>query len=305
MKQKGIFYSVIAMLFIAPLVLLVTSDLNTKQDVKTKIIGDRLIAYSASIDEDLPRALAIMAKRALTEAIIYMDTNGTAFGDSAAVLKELMINGTLGGNASNANFTVSLWASILQQKGQLYGFNSDIKVLNLSFSSIDSYTVGVTINISVNATNPGASMELYRISRSTIPVSIEGLDDPIYTLKTNGILKRPVKRPNITVSGEPAFDAAVSNGFYMPSPEGAGFLDRMEGRLRPSGKYGASQGLESVVYIPFLQANGITIKPTQTNIDYLYFDPAAYPGSPVNQSSFSWLKIDAAHAGTYNISLMP
>ena len=158
------------------------------------------------------------------------------------------------------------------------------------------------MSVSVNASNPSADMQLYRIFKATVPVSIEGLDDPLYTLKTNGVLKRAIKKPNITISGAQNFDVAVGQGFYMSSNQGAGFLDRLEGRLTPSGKYD-SGGLESIVYTPSLQANGIIVKPGQTDIDYLYFDSAAYPGSPVNQSSYSWLRIDAQHAATYNITL--
>jgi len=308
--MRGIFYSTIALLFIMPLVLLTFANLafyqTSTEEKTTKIVGDRLAAYIKSIDDDLPRALNIMAKRAVTETIIYIETNGIPLNDSANVLKELITNGTIYGNKSSIDdFNVVSWAAILKQKGELYGFNTNVKVLDIKFYSINSYNIGVEINLSVNATHPASGMELYRVYNSVVPVQIEGFNDPLYTLKTNGLLKKNIKAPNITVSGVANFDIAVTEGFYMPSPEGPNFLERLEGKTRSSDKYNISNlvtGLESVVYLPVLQANGIPVKGNQTNIDYLYFDVASYSGYQVNQSAYSWLKIDPAHASTYNIT---
>ncbi len=309
--MKGIFYSIIAILFITPLVMITLANLNfyqTKSEtITTNIVGNKLAAYSKSIDSDIPRAMDIMAKRSISAAIAYVETEGKPVNNSAASLSELITNGTLYGNVSSADFTVASWASLVKQKGELYGFETDVRVLNISFFSVDSYTVGVEITLSVNATNPAAAMELYRIYNRSVPVSIEGFNDPLYTLKTNGVLKRTIRAPNFTVSGVANFDIAVSRQLYMPSSEGPGFLDRLEGRLRASGTYNTTSsvtGLESVVYIPSMQANGVAIKQGQTTIDYLYFDTASYPGLQVNQSSYNWLKIDGVHASTYNITIV-
>lgn len=309
--MKGIFYSIIAVLFVAPLVMLTLANLGFYQTgsetATTKIVGDRLAAYTKSVDSDIPRALDIMTKRSISAVIVYIETKGTPVNDSAALLGELITNGTIYGNLSSTDFTVTSWASLLKQKGEVYGFSTDVRVLNIRFYSIDSYNIGAEITLSVNATNPAANMELYRVYNRSVPVSIEGFNDPLYTLKTNGVLKRTIRAPNFTVSGVANFDSAAANQLYMPSPEGSGFLDRLEGRLRGSGKYNISSnvtGLESVVYIPSLQANGVAIKHGQTTIDYLYFDTASYPGLQVNLSSYNWLKIGSAHASTYNITIV-
>jgi len=101
------------------------------------------------------------------------------------------------------------------------------------------------------------------------------------------------------------FDKAVEEGFYMPSSDGAGFLDRLEGRLQGSGKYNTTNettGLESIVFIPTLQANGFIIRDNQTTVDYLYFDASSNPGYRVNQTQYNWLRMDIEHANTYNIT---
>lgn len=297
--MKGVFYSAIVLILLVPLVMLAATNINLYQHdserIKTRVISGKLAAFTKSIESDMPHSIDIISKRSIGRAVVYVETNG-ALNDSALILRELMINGTLNGSGSS-NFTLTSWALLLRQKGELYGFDTEIRIINVSFSYNNSYNIGVEVGIEVNATK--ADMALYRIYKTTAFVSIEGFDDPLYTLKTNGILKRTVKSPNMTITGQ-GFDDAVRYGFYMPSSEGPGFLDRLEGRLR-NGKYG-NTGLESVVYLPSLQANGLAIKEDQSNIDYLYFDPTIYPGTAMNQSFYSWLRIDSTHMAVYNIS---
>jgi hypothetical protein len=308
--KKGLFYSMITILLVMPLVLIAISNINFNESeieiAAAKVAGGKMVSFTESIDDDMPRALDIMAKRAITQAVVHLETNGTAFADSSAALEELISNGTLYGQLTDTNFTVTTWTFQLADKGRKYGLDTSVGVLDTRFYSLDSGHVGVELSILVNVSNSYANMSLYRVYNKTIAVQIEGFNDPVYTLNTNGILKRSIKFPNITVSGVQNFDSAVTYKFFMPSSDGASFLDRMEGRLRSSGKYnltGAVTGLETVVSLPELQANGFTIKSGQSDMDYLYFDPAAYPGSPVVNSTHSWLRIDPAHAATYNITL--
>ncbi len=307
--MRGLFYSMITMLLIAPLILIVISNINfnaSEMDIAaTQVAGGKLASFVKSIDDDMPRALNIMAKRAITESVVYLETNGSAFADSGSVLDELISNGTIYGQTTNTNFTVATWTFQLAQKGKLYGLDTSVRVIDTRFYSLDSKHVGTELSIIVNVSNSYANMSLYRIFNTTVAVPIEGFNDPVYTLHTNGILKRTIKFPNITVSGAVNFDSAISEKFYMPSADGASFMDRLEGRLTSSGKYDSAgiNGLETVVYLPDLQANGITIKPDQTDIDYLYFDSSVYSGSPVSGSTNAWLRVDAAHAATYNLTL--
>lgn len=295
----------IAILLIMPLVLIAISNINFNEAeldmAATRVSGEKLAAFTKSINDDMPRALEIMSKRALTEAVIRIENSGTPLADSSATLSELITNGTIEGQPTGTNFTVTIWTTLLAQKGQQYGFDTKVNVIGTRFYSMDSEHIAAEVSISVNTSNSNAKMGLYRIYNTTVAVPIEGLDDPLYTLKTNGILKRTVSFPNLTVSGYAPFDSAVTNEFYMPS-SGPNFLDRMEGRLISSGKYGAG-GLETVVFLPDLQSNGLTVKNSQSVIDYLYFDSAVYSGQTVVNSTYTWLKIDPVHAAIYNLTL--
>ncbi len=306
--MKGIFYSLVAVLLVMPLLMLAASIVDVENSSMSssasKAMGSKLLAFSKSVEDDLPRAVPIMAKRSIGDAIIYIDNTGNPLADSSQTLRELMTNGTIYGNVTTVDFTMKSWADILADKGDQYGFNTNVDVISIGFYSPDSYVVNVEAVVAVNISIPSAEMNLYRVYNTTTSVSIVGFSDPLYTLKTNGIMKRTIAAPVTAVSGTNSFDNAVGSGLYMRSVQGPGFMDRLEGRTSGSGKYNRSAaGLESVVYLPDLQANGITIDTTKTDMDYLYFDAPYHAGSAVIGSRYSWLKIDAEHAGTYNLSI--
>jgi len=307
--MRGFFYSIIAFLLVTPLIMLTISELSSYEtrsgSLTTKIIGDKLISYAKSIENDLPRSNSIMSKRALAQSIIYIETTGQPLNDSVSALRELMINGTIYGNGSSTDFTVSSWAAQIEAKGRQYGFETYVNVVNISFSEADSYNISAKTAILVNVSYPAAKMYLYRVYNATTIINLMDFNDPLYTLKTNGVIKRSIKPAPSNISGASSLDTAIAEGYYMQSQNGPSFLDRLEGRVTASGRYNTSaSGLESVVYLPVLQANGFSINESQSDVDYLYFSGSSYPGYAVNQSAYSWLKIDTTHAAEYNLTLV-
>jgi hypothetical protein len=222
--MKGIFYSIVAVLLVIPLLMLSASIVNVENaemsTASTRALGSKLASFSGSVEDDLPRALPIMAKRSISDALVYTDTTGNPLADSAAALRELMINGTIYGNLTSVDFTMKSWADILGDKGEEYGFETNVDVISIVFYSSDSYTVNVEAVVGVNVTIPSADIVLYRVYNTTTPISIIGFGDPLYTLKTNGIMKRTIAAPVTAVSGTGSFDNAVGSGLYMRSETG-------------------------------------------------------------------------------------
>ncbi|MCX6815973.1 MAG: hypothetical protein NT120_03930 [Candidatus Aenigmarchaeota archaeon] len=304
--MKGIFYSVVTLLFLAPLILLMITYLNyaetTTSSFTTKALGDKMVSFSTSIDSDLPRASYIISKRAVDSAVVHVDTTGVPLDDAEVRLKELMTNGTLYGNLSTLDFTFNSWIIQLKQKGQSFGFNTSARLASLSIVPSDNYNLLVSVQLIVNVTDKTGTMRLDRLYGGSSVIPIGDFIDPLYTLKTNGIIKRTITIPNITVFGQQNLDYAVAKKFYMRSTSGPSFLDRLEGRLTIGPKYQGitNIGLETIVNLPELQANGLPVKQDQSAVDYLYFDTAMQSGTPVN-SSYSWLRLDAEHKVKFGV----
>jgi hypothetical protein len=307
--MKGIFYSTITILFIVPILFFAfvyMDAVKTASEGSTsKAIADRIVSFSKSIDSDLPRAANIIVRRSIESNINYIATNGIALDDAEARISESMLNGTVFGSSTILNnFTITSWASVLRSKGAAYGFDTDIDIISINITPLDSYHISVGVIIFVNITDMSKTTNLYRIYNTNIPISIEGLVDPLYLLNTNGLIKRTIKAPGTTVYGATNVDAAVAGKYYMQSGNGPSFLDRLEGRL--TGAYTAENtiGLETFVYLPELQANGLPVKTDQNSIDYLYFSSSSQPGQAVSGSAYGWLRLNSEQAAVYGVTLI-
>ncbi len=303
-KMKGIFYSAIVILFVIPLVFFAAvymeSVRTSSEGFASKAVSDKMASFAKSINNDLPRATKIIARRSIEANIQHVELYGTPLDDAEKRITEAMMNGTVYGNTTVLDdFTLVSWSDIIAAKGAEYGFSTSINITSVNITSLDSYDVAVGVIITVNITDSTASTNLYRIYDTTFPVSIAGIIDPLYLLKTNGLIKRTINPPTETVYGVASLDNAVTSAYYMQSLSGANFLDRMEGRLTSS-----SGGLESFVYLPDLQANGLEIKPDQNSADYLYFDDATNPGQQVNNSAYTWLRLNAEQAVVYGVTII-
>ncbi len=301
--MKGIFYSIITAVLIIPVVLstfvYLTSLEARSNTLQVKTLGDKLASFSTSVDNDLPRATIIIAKNAIQFSITQIDSTGQPLDDANQRLTILMKNGTFYGNATPQDFVYDSWIDQLTQKGRLYGFTTNVSLLDLNVTQLDSYNVGINIRMLVNLTDKSGMMRLERLYERTISIPISGFADPLYTLKTNGVLKRVIIPANPAINGLQSLDIAVSAGSYTAS-DGPTFLDRMEGKLTRSSQYPAGTGLETIVYLPDFQPNGLPVNSAASDVDYLYFSSAA--GCPVTGSAHSWLKLDNNSAAKYNVA---
>jgi len=305
--MKGIFYSLITALFVIPLLFLATVYIHDVQSAAegytAKAVGDKMASLAKSVDNDVPRATKIIARRAVEANIQHIEVSGTPLDDAQQRIVEAMLNGTVYGNVTSLdNFTLTGWAAELSRKGEAFGFATQVNVSDIAVAPYDSYHITVRVAVSVNMTDTSRQASLYRLYNNSYAISIIGTVDPLYLLNTNGIFKRTIEPPPVTIVDVVTLDMAVAGGYYMPAPSGPSLLDRMEGRLAATT---ATNGLETLVSLPDLQANGLPVKPDQNSADYLYFDTVVQSGTPVNQSSYAWLRLNAEQASRYGVTLVP
>ncbi|MCX6818781.1 MAG: hypothetical protein NT129_02150 [Candidatus Aenigmarchaeota archaeon] len=309
--MRGVFYSAIVMMLIAPIVMYIILYMDVAEtnlnEISTKIKGDKMADYARSIDQDLPRMLEISSKRSIGSAISYIDMNGEPLDNADERLREMIMNSTIYGSGFGLLGTGSIknWAEAIETNGRSYGFNTTITVLDINVTPYDSFNILLSATIYVNISD-NKGMEVNRKYNQKIIISVEGFEDPLYGLETNGLIKRKFVRS--LINDLSSLDTAVGNWLYINSTNGASFLDRLEGRLTTSDKYRAMTtkqiGLETIVYLPDLSSLGLTIKSGQSDVDYLYFDSVGHVGYPVNNSGYSWLKLDDEHADIYGVELI-
>ncbi len=229
--MKGQVYSLITVLIVFPLMMyilfFVTSSQSARYSGLEKVVSDQIYQVERSIERDFGRASGTSCKRALLAVSGDVVENGRYVNDSVGLLTELMIDGTLNGNENfyMENNTLGDWMNAIL--GVETGFNTN---LNHSYPLIEN-SGGIELKVTVNlSTDVSDGLGIARKSRNMekeTPVSVEGIDDPIFPLNTQGYIRRLVTEyphpyyalkvvtgtSSGSCSGEVSFDAGT------PDPE--------------------------------------------------------------------------------------
>ena len=310
MASAGIFYSLMVLSLLAPIVLYIVSYMGAVQtqgeQMTVKFEGIELANYADSIALDVPRVLDIASKRGIIAVIDYADTNGRGVNDSESELKHLILynNFTTGSDAPiMLNSSFANWIRSTELIGWDHGFIANITVRNLKINYTNPFTLNFTIELQANISDRMGDMKLFRIYNATTLVPIEGFTDPLYPLNTRGLVERTIRRANSTIFGPTAVSDMINNSWYFNNSDAPSFLERLQGCTDPydgspyrdpypshncTGKY-PGMGIESFVYLPELLSRLCTptpgfgsvcppdiVKQNATMVDHAYFNITDY-----------------------------
>ncbi|MEM2146162.1 MAG: hypothetical protein QW279_12425 [Candidatus Jordarchaeaceae archaeon] len=315
--MKGLIYTVISILIVASVIAILLTYLNIsyslRKDTAEKIISDQLHYFAKNVEEDIERALRISSKRALIAAVDNVTLGGKHFDQGTAIDKiyELAQNGTLEGSRNDFMFnnSISFWMETIEEKANKT-FKFKLNTSPIEIKPFDSFNILFRINFTINISDNTETIRIYRNGQKEVLISIEGLEDPLIPLYTNGRYRKTIwKCPFTDHSDLDNLKNDSYEGYFHDSIDGASFLDRLEGSLKTSDFYrDMSQndiGLESFVNIERIKSLGLTVFENRPVIDYLYFDSSwGDPVSCVNGMP-NWFKLDHQSANKYGVSLGP
>lgn len=221
--MKGLFYSIMIALFIVPFLAMIMfySQTEAIQNIDINIRSEELQYFSDSIEKDLIRFLQINGKRALISASSEVVTNGIGLRDASANLTEMLEYGTLDGNPAplvdEKNFMT--WKENISNIAANSGFNILFINNTTMVTQNDSFSVLFSFSIYVNISDEIAGMFILKNISVDVPVSLEGIEDPIYQLKTYGGVSRIIsispfnKKTTPLVAGQNASGYATGYAF--------------------------------------------------------------------------------------------
>jgi hypothetical protein len=198
-KLKGQVYTLIAIVVTVPILIFITQYMVSSQGSSTriteKIVSDQIHQTFDIIEKDASKALIITGKRAVISATNTAIDNGTGVGNAQSGLMELMEYGTLDGNYSFImyNNTLPEWRDkvvALQTH-----FNVDLDYADLTLENLDGFNLeaGIVLNISVSDKMGIAEIERKDFPKKA-PVSLIGLEDPIFPMNTQKFSRRTIIR---------------------------------------------------------------------------------------------------------------
>ncbi|MEM0475446.1 MAG: hypothetical protein QW343_01500 [Candidatus Norongarragalinales archaeon] len=314
--KRGVFYSLMTLLLLAPIVLLAfyysQAWPQSTQRIVSRSVGFSAQNFAESIAADFPRAIEISGRSAAAAAVNHVVSSGSPVDDARLRVIELGRNGTFYGSPSflMMNNSLESWVSRLALKGAAFGFNASVSILYYSAAAFDSFHLFFNASILVNASNTDYEITFSRIYYASKIISIEGLEDPLYALNTRGLAHRSITANSSRVYGVSALDAAALNASFVAASDGPCFFDRLENKKTLSASCAAQAasppGLETLVNTQQLAQQGLEVDANASVIDHQYFsEPPHASGYAVNGSAFSWLKLDTAHAQLYGVELKP
>ncbi|MFH1447837.1 MAG: hypothetical protein ABIG39_03150 [Candidatus Micrarchaeota archaeon] len=333
MASAGIFYSLMVLSLLGPIVLYIISYMDSVktqgEQMTVKFEGIELANYADSISLDVPRVLDIASKRAIVAVIDHADTAGYGVGDAELELTALVLNNTYSDGSSASimlNSSFSHWINSTQMIGANHGFIANITVENLSIKHSDPFILNFSIDLHVDITDRTQSMRLNRTYSAFTLISIEGFTDPLYPINTRGLIERVITKVNMTINDTTSTEYMINNSWYVNNPDAPSFLERLQGCTWPNDTahncsdeyYG--NGIESFIFFPELRAHfeetDPILLPNASMVDHMYFNDTVlalplYPFpyivgcnvSGITDGVYDWFKMDAAHNDTYGVGI--
>jgi hypothetical protein len=308
MNRRGYFYTV-SVLFFAAIFLAVffaQSDISepvTAQQERVASMDD----FISDLHRDIDRAAFIAGFRSLIALEEHVADSGEYLTNLSANFTEAFTNGSVGGEAYEVldNSTFQDYITRVQQEAQQFGLRLNITLLNVTLYHISPWQVSVdyAANISVNDSR-GTSRWYYTQFFST-QVNLFGLRDPLYSVETNNKLPNSIDRfDNFDEFVDDAGDANdttvlqafLSEGYYTASDLAPNFL------MRFTGNFSADEfGIESLVNLEDLDAQGEIVSTTRSVVDHVYFTTAGSADWCSVQNMPEYFRLDDEHRIQFEI----
>ncbi len=303
--RKGIFFTITAVLLLLALATVIAFQAKYKPTDRT-VLESRTSSmndFVRTVKSDLQRGLYISSFRAVLSMQEYVTGNGVYISDVQPEFRKAMTTGMIGNQSMNLmdDSTFTDWTSRIKSAAKEANILANISIDGLGIRHIDSWTLLVESNISINITDDlnTASWRFNQSVSSQIPVS--GLEDPFFTIMSNGKITRQVNitpyEGNYAPSGNTANLKKHIDGFYYSNSTGPSYLMRLEGNFSNS-----SFGMESFVNVPELQANSIS-QYKNTMVDYVYIgNLTSQQLYKVNGTYENWLIIGSESRQKYQVT---
>ena len=293
--MRGFIFSIIALLLVSVLVLFATSDRTPDLSSRSAVPEVReMNAIITDIETDIDRGLYITSFRALLGQIEYLLTTGTLLDSTQAAFEEAMLNGTVQGASMNAlnGSDFGLWLEKIDGILSERGFNFEYEVVSIEQYHSTPHVVSSDAIVRYTLTDSRGRRSYTRIVTRTAHVPLEGLEDPLYFVKSLGRLSNMVRFTNET-DLDHLINASANNSLYRPSNKSPSYLMRLEGNYSPS-----EHGIESIVSGQRFLNQGVGSYDGRSSIDALYFSNIAHDARCMSGTP-SWFRLDVTRFDDY------
>ena len=297
-NKKAMFFTILAIAMLSFFLVSYTlySVVKERKSIQKRVSS--MDSFLFSLEENLEREIYTFGFRDIFLAEEKIASTGSYIENFQNFTEEAFFNGTLDSQNSEILEGVNyndLVERINEKAGKI---NAEVFLSEpeISVYQEDPWNIVflVEFNISLRDKTGLASWDKRAQIKSF--VEIQGFEDPVYLINTNGRVSNKINKTIFSefVSGTDVSNLSLhsQNSYYTNSSLAPSFIDRIEGKMQAS-----ENGIESLVYLPKLSVQGITLK-DKSCVDYIYFSQNTTQDSKI-QGMPSWFKLDSEHLEIY------
>jgi len=305
MNKKAVFFTMIAIVFLAVLFYSMNIRANYSLRDKSNIIGDRIKSVDFFIDDmeqDIVRGTYIGMFRALLGVQQYITSEGEFLNNTQATFKEILLNGSIDGQyMSVMNQTeLTVWIGKIQDEADKLAIEFNYSVNDVFLYHDNPWIVSVDLNVTMRIKDKRNTASWSRDQIISTSVNITTFEDPLYTKYTYGRVINTIQKSNISdfTTGIDTTNLLyhLDNSMYIESNSSPSFVMRLSGNLS-----GSPYGIESLVNLKKFEDVKLDIL-DKSCVDYIYFSNAT-PVSYLINYTYNWFRLDnvSNHLGIYEV----
>ena len=272
---------------------------NDRKSINKRI--ETMNNFVFSIEENLPRQLFITSFRIIFLFEKRIVETGSYITNLNATFKETFYNGTIYQESQELMEGVTFPGIVesINEKAKEINVNVSFTNSNITVTQVDPWNVKVILEAQMLVKDISDLAQWNKTIKISAYIPITTFEDPLYLINTNGMvinkINRTIYESFVTGSDVSNLTGHYENSYYINSTLAPSFLDRLEGKDSAN-----ENGIESLVYLPKLQTQGIE-KPPKSVVDYIYFSTNNPTSFQIEEMPLSF-RIDSNHLDVYQVS---
>ncbi|MEM0465881.1 MAG: hypothetical protein QXW97_04255 [Candidatus Pacearchaeota archaeon] len=301
-NKKSMIFTIIAIIILSVFLLTYTvySIGKDRKSINKRI--ETMNNYIFSLEKDLPRQLYISGFRIIYIFEKKIIDSGIPINNLNDSFEELFYNGTLYGEPQILMNGVTYSSILNNVNTKAESFNIFINLTNpeLKVSQTDPWNVRIDLKVDLFMMDKGNLAIWNKTEYITTFIPIEFFEDPLYVLNTGKRVTNKIRKtiylPFVNGTDVTNLNLHSQNSMYINSSDSPSFLERLQGKFDAN-----INGIESLVYLPKLSAQGISVDNSKSCIDHIYFS-SNNPSSRNIKGMPNWFRIDDDHLEVYNVT---
>ncbi len=295
-NKKGFVFTIITIFLTSIIVVFFILHYNSIQTKNTDVKEvEKLNSAIEDFEKDLNRGLYITSFRSVMGEIEKITKTGKFLNNTQKAFEEAMLNSTVENESLKIleNSTFKDW--IEKTKTQLYkkGIIFSYKIKNLTITQ-DNYThIKIYLELQYNMSDYKNKKKFVRTTKKTTYLPLQGLEDPVYFVKSNGKIANIINFTNNTNIFY-LINVSFNNSLYIHNNKSPNFLMRLEGNFNNS-----TTGIESIANGQRFYNIGVLNYTGRSSVDAMYFSNISHTALCVNNTP-NWFRIDNERKNDYN-----